>query len=81
MNLMGFSKAKCKILHLGQVNLRYVYTPGEEILESRTAEKDLFVLIDEKLNTNQQCALAAQKVSGILGCIRGRVASRAREGI
>ena len=33
-NLMRFSKAKCKVLHLVQGNLRYAYKLGEELLES-----------------------------------------------
>ncbi|KAK4807207.1 hypothetical protein QYF61_024327 [Mycteria americana] len=37
------------------------------------------VLVDTKLNMSQQCALAAKKVNGILGCIRQSTASRLRE--
>jgi len=55
------------------------YKLGGDLLECISVERDLGVLVDDRLTIRRQCALAAKKANGILGCMRRTVGSRSRE--
>ncbi|PKU34298.1 rna-directed dna polymerase from mobile element jockey- hypothetical protein [Limosa lapponica baueri] len=72
-NFMKFNQAERKVLHLGHGKSKHKYKQDREWIESSPEERDLGVLVDEKLNMSWQCALVAQKTKHILGCIKSSV--------
>ncbi|GAB0202762.1 hypothetical protein GRJ2_002741800 [Grus japonensis] len=76
---MKFNKGKCRVLHLGKNNPWHQYRLGVDLLGSSSAEKDLGVLVDNKLSMRQQSTFVGEKANGLLGCIKKIVASRSRE--
>ena len=55
------------------------YLLGADLLERSSAEKNLGVLVDDRLVMSQQSAFVAKKANVILGCIKKSMASRLRE--
>ncbi|KFQ73335.1 hypothetical protein N335_13784, partial [Phaethon lepturus] len=79
VNLMKFNKAKSNVLHMGRGNPKHKYRLGREGTENSPEEKDLEVLVDEKLNVSWQCVLVAQKANYILGHTKRSMASSSRQ--
>jgi len=62
-----FNKGKCRVLHLGRNNPMHQYRVVANLLESSSVERDLSLLVDDKLTKSQQCYLVAKKANGIPG--------------
>ncbi|GAB0204158.1 hypothetical protein GRJ2_002881400 [Grus japonensis] len=67
---MKFNKGKHRVLHLRRNNPKHQYRLGVDLLGNSAAEKDLGVLVGNKLSTSQQCALVAKKANGTWGALR-----------
>jgi len=76
---MEFNKVKFRVLHLQRNNSMHQYRLGADLLKSSSVERDLDVLVDDRLTMSQQCALAAKNANGILEYIKKSVDSRSRE--
>jgi len=79
-NIMKFNKAKCKVPHTGRGSINHKCRLGKGI-KSSPEEKDLGVLVNQKLSMTRQCVLAAQKTNHTLSYIPSSMGSRTREGI
>ncbi|PKU47411.1 pol- hypothetical protein [Limosa lapponica baueri] len=78
-NLMKFNEDNCKVTYPGIHNPRVLHMLGSTHPGSRSVERDLGVLMDNKLNMSEQCAAAAKKANRMLSCIKKGITSRDKE--
>ncbi|WP_411025458.1 reverse transcriptase domain-containing protein, partial [Salmonella sp. s55004] len=67
---MFFNVDKCKVMHVGSVNRKNVYSINGRNLEIVQKEKDLDVYLDSSLKSSKQCVESAKRANWILGLIR-----------
>ena len=67
---MEFNVDKCKIMHLGRLNPRHTYIMGGVDLTTTTEEKDLGVLIDDKLEFGKHISEIVKKANRRIGLIK-----------
>uniref|UniRef100_M3XLH7 Reverse transcriptase domain-containing protein n=1 Tax=Latimeria chalumnae TaxID=7897 RepID=M3XLH7_LATCH len=76
---MKFNVGKCKVLHLGVNNPKRLYHLNDQKLESADNEKDLGIIIDDKLKFSHHSNMAVSKANKMLGVIKRTITSRKME--
>ncbi|CAJ0929159.1 unnamed protein product [Ranitomeya imitator] len=64
---MRFNNDKCKVIHMGRRNQYHHYTLNGKPLGKSDREKDLGILVNDKLTWSSQCQAAAAKTNRIMG--------------
>lgn len=59
-------KKKCKVMHVGQNNLKFEYTINGHILEETESEKDVGVTIHRTLKPGKHCERVAATARSVL---------------
>ncbi|CAJ0967591.1 unnamed protein product [Ranitomeya imitator] len=67
---MRFNNDKCKVIHMGRRNQYHHCTLNGKPLGKSDREKDLGILVNDKLTWSSQCQAAAAKANRIMGCIK-----------
>ena len=67
---LGFNVDKCKVLHIGSNQHNRQYRLGGDFIAVSDVERDLGILIDNKLTLHKQCSSAVAKANKLLGIIR-----------
>ena len=66
----SIQRKKCKAMHFGNKNPMHTYTLNGQQLDSITSEKDLGVMVDNKLKFHVHTAAVTKKANQMLGVIK-----------
>lgn len=78
---LPFNAKKCKAMHFGHNNPKRTYTLNGQVLDPITSEKDLGVMVDDKLKFHVHTAAATKKANQVLGVIKRTYKTRDKETI
>ena len=67
---MEFNKEKCKILHIGKCNNRYIYLMGNINMAKVEYEKDIGVYFDQNLNFDYHIDKCIKDANRLVGLVR-----------
>ena len=67
---LPFNIEKCKCMHVERKNIAHSFQMNDHILENLKEEKDLGVIIDNRLKFPTHTSAAIQKANSILGLIK-----------
>ena len=73
---LPFNESKCKVMHFGFKNQHQSYQLNDQTLNTSDNEKDLGVLVDDKLKFHIHAASASKKANQMLGIIKKAYTSR-----
>ena len=68
--LMLFNVDKCKVMHIGNNNIKAIYEMNGKLLEEVTEERDLGVITQNDLKCSSQCIKAVETTNRVLGMIK-----------
>ena len=75
---MYFNVGKCKVMHIGNNNLKFGYLMNGEWLDKCDYEKDLGVIMDNNLKSGRQVLEARNKANRMLGFIARNVSYKSK---
>ena len=67
---MPFSANKCVVVHLRKTNPKHDFVMGSSTLQEKVTEKNIGVMIDNKLKFQEQAASAASKATKVLAVMQ-----------
>jgi len=73
---MQFNVDKCSVVHLGTNNACADYSLFNRQLKVSEKERDLGIIVDNKLKFSEQCNTAVNKANNTLGMIKRNIVSR-----